>query len=108
MSQLQARFVNQGLFEKALAYVAKQQKKTAQALRAEWAAMSTQFLPLILGGDPSSLALAQSLQTFINNPKSLTISLKSRGAAVPLAQLQSIRDPQTFLALVEVSAVAND
>ena len=108
VSQLQARFVNQGLFEKVLAYVAKQQKKTAQALRAEWAAMSTQFLPLILGGDPSSLALAQSLQTFINNPKSLTISLKSRGAAVPLAQLQSIRDPQTFLALVEVSAVAND
>lgn len=108
VSQLQAKFVNRGLFEKALAYFAKQQKKTVESLRAEWAAMSTQILPLLLGGDPASLSLAQSLQTFINDPKSLTISLKARGASVPIAQLQAIRDPQTFLALVEVSAKANE
>lgn len=108
VSQLQAKFVNRGLFEKALAYFAKQQKKTVDGLRAEWAAMSTQILPLLLGGDPASLSLAQSLQTFINDPKSLTISLKARGAPVPIAQLQAIRDPQTFLALVEVSAKANE
>ncbi|MDB5650456.1 MAG: hypothetical protein JWL62_1976, partial [Hyphomicrobiales bacterium] len=47
-------------------------------------------------------------QSFIENPKSLTVTLKSRGAAVPLAQLPSIKDPATFLALVEVTAKAND
>jgi hypothetical protein len=108
VSRIEAKFVNQGLFEKTLAYFAAQQKKSEAALKAEWSAMATQIFPILLGGDPSALALGQSLQSFIENPKSLTISLKSRGAAVPLGQLQAIKDPATFLALVEVTAKANE
>lgn len=108
VSRLEVKFANQGLFEKTLAYFAAQQKKSVSALKSEWSAMATQIFPILLGGDPSALALGQSLQSFIENPKSLTISLKSRGAAVPLGQLQAIRDPATFLALVEVMAKANE
>ncbi|MDB5594670.1 MAG: hypothetical protein JWM36_1631 [Hyphomicrobiales bacterium] len=108
VSRFEAKFVNQGLFEKTLAYFAAQQKKSEAALKAEWSAMATQIFPILLGGDPSALALGQSLQSFIENPRSLTISLKSRGAAVPLGQLQAIKDPATFLALVEVTAKANE
>lgn len=104
---LRVNFVNEGLVEKAFAFAAAKQGKSPAALRSEMGAMAAQILPLLLGGDPQSLALAQSAQTFLKDPKNFTLTLKARGAPVPLARLGSIRDPATFLALVDVSLVAN-
>ena len=66
-----------------------------------------QVLPLFLAGDPQSLPLAQAVQAFLSDPKNVTLTMKARGAPVPLARLGSIRDPMTFLALVNVTLVAN-
>ena len=69
--------------------------------------MAGQLLPLFLAGDPQSLPLAQAVQAFLSDPKNVTLTMKARGAPVPLARLGSIRDPMTFLALVNVTLVAN-
>jgi hypothetical protein len=104
---LKIDFVNEGLVDKSFAYAAAKQGKSAAALKSEASAMAVQLLPLLLGGDPQSLALAQSVQTFLTTPRNFSLSLKARGAPVPLAQLGSIRDPKAFLALVDVILTAN-
>ncbi|MDB5643614.1 MAG: hypothetical protein JWN07_2931 [Hyphomicrobiales bacterium] len=104
---LKLNFVNEGLVEKSFTFAADKQGKTPAALRSEVSAMAGQLLPLFLAGDPQSLPLAQSVQTFLTTPKNFTLTLKARGAPVPLARLGTIRDPMTFLALVNVTLVAN-
>lgn len=107
IAELDLRFVDAGLANRAFAFAAASQGKAPAALQAETAAMAGQLLPLLLGGDPSALALAQSLQTFLRDPRSFTLKLKARGAPVPVARLSSIADPASFLALVEVTLLAN-
>lgn len=107
VEELKLDFVNEGLVDKGFAFAAAKQNKPAAALRSEVSSMAVQLLPLLLGGDPQSLALAQSVQTFVNTPRNFSLSLKARGAPVPLARLGAIRDPATFLALVNVNLVAN-
>ena len=104
---LRVGFVNDGLVEKSFAFAAAKQGRTPAALRSEVSAMAGQLLPLFLAGDPQSLPLAQSVQAFLTEPKNFTLTLKARGAPVPLARLGSIRDPMTFLALVNVTLAAN-
>lgn len=107
IEELKVVFVNEGLVDKGLAFAAAKQGKSPAALRSEVSSMAVQLLPLLLGGDPQSLSLAQSVQTFVTTPRNFTLSLKARGTPVPLARLGAIRDPQTFLALVNVTLSAN-
>lgn len=107
VESLKVGFSNDGLVEKSFAFAAAKQGKSPAALRSEVSAMAVQLLPLLLGGDPQSLSLAQGVQSFLANPRNFSLSLKARGAPVPLARLASIRDPQTFFALVEVSLKVN-
>ncbi|MDB5544877.1 MAG: hypothetical protein JWO64_2026 [Hyphomicrobiales bacterium] len=104
---LKLNFVNEGLVDKGFAFAAAKQGKSAAALRSEVSSMAVQLLPLLLGGDPQSLSLAQSVQTFVTTPRNFSLSLKARGAPVPVARLSAIRDPATFLALVNVSLSVN-
>ena len=106
LANLSLRFDNSGLFEKSVEFMAKQQKKSPDALRKEWSAMVTQFLPLVLGGDPAGLKLASGLASFIATPKNLTISLKAKGDPVPLTQFQEMKEPAAFLGKFDVDAVA--
>jgi hypothetical protein len=107
IENLKIAFVNEGLVDKGFAFAAAKQGKSEAALRTEVASMAVQLLPLLLGGDPQSLSLAQSVQTFVNTPRNFSLSLNARGTPVPLARLGAIRDPQTFLALVNVTLTAN-
>jgi hypothetical protein len=95
-----------GLFNNVLAFVAGQQGKTGDALRTEWSAMATQLLPLLLGGDPSSLKLAEAVGSFIATPKSLTISAKAKGAPVKVTDLMNLSDPKAILSKIDLSAVS--
>ncbi len=107
VDSLKIDFLNEGLVDKSFAYAAARQGKSPAALRAETSMMAAQLLPLLMGGDPQSLALAQALQTFLAAPKSFSMMLRARGSAVPLARLSAIRDPASFLALVEMNVRAN-
>ncbi|MBL8587322.1 MAG: hypothetical protein JNK46_02215 [Methylobacteriaceae bacterium] len=107
ISRLEIKFANAGLFEKAVAFVAQQQKKQPDALRKEWGAMAGQFLPAVLGGDPSALAIAGEAQKFVAEPKSLTLVATGKSGPVKLIDLASIKDPAGFLQKVKVEAAAN-
>ena len=107
VSALEIRFVNEGAVDNGLAFAATQQGKSPAALRSELALLSGQMLPLLLGGNPAALPLAQSVQTFVRDSKNFTLTLKARGAPLPLARLSAIGDPATFFALFDVSLIAN-
>lgn len=107
VDSLRIHYVDQGLFEKALAYYAATAKKNVSAVRSEWSTMVTGVLPMLLAGDPAGLKLAEALGAFIRDPKNLTISLKSKGEPIPFMDLMQLADPAGFLSRVDVTATAN-
>lgn len=107
VSQLELRFVNEGVVDKGFAFAAAQQGKTAPALRSEASMIVGQMLPLLLGGDPSALPLARGVQDFLKESRNFTLTLKARGAPLPLGRLSAIGDPSTFFALVDVQLKSN-
>ena len=102
----QLNVTNSGLFEKGIALVAKQQGKTTDALKAEWGAMVTQFAPMLLGGDPSSLKVAAALNTFVRDPKSLSITVKGKKGPVKIATL-NFQEPMSLMQAFAFDAAAN-
>jgi hypothetical protein len=107
VASLEVKLVNGGLFDKALAYSAKQQGVAPDALRAQWSAMVGQTAPALLGGSPSSLALAAEAQKFIADPKNLTISAKAKSGALKAGDFMAIGDPSEFAGKLDISAAAN-
>ncbi len=106
LSAMSLRFDNKGLFDKAVNFFAKGQKKSPDALKKEWSAMATQFLPLMLGGDPAGLKLATAAASFLAKPASLTIAIKAKNDPVPFTDFAAMRDPAAFLKRIDVDAVA--
>ena len=107
VASIEIKLVNGGLFDKALAYAAKQQGVAPDALRAQWSAMVGQTAPALLGGSPSSLALAAEAQKFIADPKNLTISAKVKNGALKAGDFMAIGDPSEFVGKLDIAAAAN-
>jgi hypothetical protein len=107
ISSLELKIVNAGLFEKALAFYAKQQGSSAEALKQQWSATIGQMAPLLLGGAPSALKAAAEAQKFVAAPKNLTVSIKARDGALKAADFMAISDPAAFASKLDIAAVAN-
>ncbi len=107
VASLEIKLVNSGIFEKALAFYAKQQGTTPEALKQQIAAVAAQMAPIMLGGSPDSLKVATEAQKFIDSPKNLTISLKAKGAPLKAADFTAAGDPTAIFSKVDISAVAN-
>jgi hypothetical protein len=106
IASIQIKLVNSGMFEKALAFYAKQEGTTADALKLQVAATTTQMVPVLLGGSPDALKVASEAQKFITEPKNLTLSVKSKGAPLKASDFMG-GDPTAILGKVDISAVAN-
>jgi hypothetical protein len=108
IASLEIKLVNAGMFEKALAFYAKQQGSTPDALKQQVAAATTQMVPMLLGGSPDSLKVAAEAQKFINTPKNLTVSVKAKGDPLKAADFMGAAgDPTAILGKIDISAVAN-
>lgn len=107
MSALALNYVDRGFFNKALSYYASTVGKNTESLRSEWAMLVTGLLPMLMGGDPASLKIAESLGAFVREPKSLNVSLKAKGAPVRFSDAPALADPSSFLDRVELSVSAN-
>ncbi len=107
ISDFNLRYVDAGLFEKALVFYAQTQGKSAAAVRKEWSMMIVGMLPMVMGGDPAALKISEALSAFVNQPKSLSISLKGKNGPVAISDLSALSNPMTLLSLVEITAVAN-
>jgi hypothetical protein len=104
---LELKLVNAGLFEKTLAFYAKQAGATPEALKQQWSDSVGQLAPLFLGGAPSALKVASETQKFIASPQNLTVSVKARDGALKAADLMALGDPNTFASKLDIAAVAN-
>jgi hypothetical protein len=98
--------VNDGLIDKALAMVAKEQGKKPQDLKKEAGAMVTQFTPMLLGGDPASLQVAAALGAFIRDPKSLSVKVSGKDGPLKLTDLD-FDQPMSILQELDITAAAN-
>jgi hypothetical protein len=106
IAALEVKIVNAGLFEKAVAYYAKQQGVTPDALKQQISAAAVQMVPVMLGGDPSALKVASEAQKFIAQPKNLTISIKAKGDPLKAADFMG-GDPSAITSKLDISATAN-
>lgn len=107
VASLEIKLVNGGMFEKALAYYAKQQGLPADKLRAQWSAMVGQAAPVMLGGNPAGLALGAEAQKFVAEPKNLTISVKVKNGALKASDFLAVSDPAEFAGKLDITAAAN-
>jgi hypothetical protein len=98
--------VNDGLIDKALAVAAKEQGKKPDQLKKEAGAMVTQFAPMMLGGDPSSLQVAAALGAFIRDPKSLSVKVKGKDGPLKFTELD-FDQPMSILQELDITAAAN-
>ena len=105
VSSAAVSFVNNGLFEKAVAYIAKMQKKTPDAIKQQWSAMATQLLPALLGGNPAALKLATAVTKFIAAPKALTITAKAKGGPLAFSEFTTAA-PALLLQRIDLDATA--
>ena len=97
---------NDGLIDKALVAVAKEQGKKPEQLKKEAGAMVTQFTPMLLGGDPASLQVAAALGAFIRNPKNLSVTVKGKDGPLKFTDLD-FDQPMSILQELEIGAAAN-
>ena len=107
VSDINLRYADAGLFNKALVSFAKSQGKDPAAVRKEWAMMIVGMLPMLMGGDPAALKLSEALSAFVTQPKSLSISLKGKKGPINFTDLSKLADPSALLSQVEITAVAN-
>jgi hypothetical protein len=107
MTGIEFKFVNAGLFEKALAYFAGQQKTTPEALKQQWAATAGQMLPALLGGDPAALKVAAEAQKFVAAPTNLAIALRPKTGTFKFSDAAAAGDPMSLIAALDIVAVAN-
>jgi len=98
--------VNDGLIDKALAVAAKEQGKKPEQLKKEAGAMVTQFAPMMLGGDPSSLQVAAALGAFIRDPKSLSVKVSGKDGPLKFTDMD-FDQPMSILQDLEITAAAN-
>jgi hypothetical protein len=107
IAALEIKLVNAGLFEKAVAFYAKQENSTPDALKQQMAAAATQMVPLFLGGSPDSLKIATEIQKFIDKPKNLTLSAKAKSEPLKASDFVGVNDPSEIVNKLDISAAAN-
>ena len=103
ISEIELRVANAGVFEKIVAYAAKDKNKTPAQLVAEWKAVTGALLPALAGGDPVGAAAAQAVGRFLDNPKSLTIAIKGKSGPVKVAELFTMSNPMAILQKADVA-----
>lgn len=106
VSTLKLSYVDAGLFDKALAIYAGQEGKAPAEVKAEWSAMASQFIPLVLGGSPGSLNVAKAISGFITKPQTLTITAKAKGEPLRFKELSGMKDPSGLIKRIDLDGTS--
>lgn len=104
---LELKVENDGLFDRVLAQQARQQGKTAEAMRREFATVAAVGIPALLGNSPQAKTIAQAIGRFVARPGRLTIAATTRDAAgLGFADVMALSEPADILDRLDVTAVA--
>ena len=101
------RFENGGIVEKALEQQAKKMKKTPDALKKEGIGMASSGSPALLQNAPAAKDIAAAVVKFIASPKSLHFAAKSADG-LGVADLGLLNDPVALIKKLSIVASAND
>jgi hypothetical protein len=94
-----------GLYGRLLAQQAKEKRRSADSLRAEYGAMATLGVPMALGGSAQARAVGEAVGRFLAKPGTLRVSLTPKGGqGLGVTELMSVSDPLTLLQRVDVKA----
>ncbi len=99
---------NDSLFEKLIAKQAKDTRRKAEDIRAEYAAGATLMIPMLLGDHPGAKALGAALGKFVAEPRNLRVSLKSSGGGIGATDFLAVSNPMDILKKVDITAAANE
>jgi hypothetical protein len=103
---LSLKFANAGIYDKIVTFYAKAQNMDADMLKASLPAM-TAMVPQALGDPAAGKKLAEALQAFLKDPKSLQVSLKATGGPVPISDISSTANPADLFKKFSFDAAAN-
>lgn len=102
----QIDIVNDGAFEKAVAFTALSQRQPAEAVKAQWKAIVAQA-PLLFSGASSVTVAAKEVEKFISDPnKGLSLRLTARDTPLTLADIAATDNLPALLSRVNISAPA--
>jgi hypothetical protein len=107
IADLEVRFTNAGLFDKAIAFVATQQRLKPEDVKRNWTAATSQLVGAVFGGSPDAAALSNAFSQFISSPKNLTVTARGKTGAIGIRELQDLKAVPSLLARVDFGATAN-
>jgi hypothetical protein len=98
---------NKGLFEKLLASNGRDQGKSPDAIRREFAAAAAIALPQMLGNSAKAKELSRVAARFIAKPGRLVVKARTKEPlGLGIADLANIQDPDDILEQLEITATA--
>ncbi len=100
------RYVDGGIFNKALNATAREEKKAPDAIKSELNAQMMKNVPVLLGSNSSSSRVAAELSRFIANPRGLTITVAPKGAPIIISDLAKQLDKGEPIPGVDLSVAA--
>lgn len=102
---LEVTVQNGGLYERLLAQEAKTKRKSPDSLRAEYGAMATLGIPMMLGGTPQARSVGETVGRFLAKPGTLRLSATPKDPrGLGVTELMSVRDPMGLLQRVDIKA----
>ena len=107
VSGVDLAFTNAGLFERGLAFYAKQQGKTADAVKKEWGNAANMMAPMLLQGDPVGVKIAEAVNKFLAKPGTFKLGAKAKAAPLGAADFLTVSGPQDILPKIDVTVSAN-
>ena len=105
IADLQLKFVNAGLYEKATDFAAASKHMSGQMMRAGMPMMAM-MVPQMLGDPDAGKKVGDALNAFFKDPKSLTVSLKAKGAPVAISDLAASPNPADIFKKMSLDASA--
>jgi hypothetical protein len=106
IKKLNLRIENAGLFDKALAVQAKNEKQSIEEARQSDILRANLLLPTLLGNEPPARALGSALAKFIAAPKNFSLVAVAPGG-IGVADLELVQTPGALLKKIDVTAAAN-
>ena len=104
---LEVRFSNLGIVEKALAMQAKQAGQTPEQVKQMVVAGAAIGIPMMLGDSNASKVVSAAIAKFLADPKNLRVRARAPNG-LGIADVQAVSDPKQLLQKLDVDAAANE
>ena len=106
VADLQIKLVNSGLYEKGTDFAAASKHMSGQMLRSSMPMMAM-MVPQMIGDPVAGKKVGDALNAFFKDPKSLTISIKAKGAPVAISDLVANPSPAAIFGKLTLDASAD-